>query len=72
MSTDATPPSNTPAGVHPTGICVVRSEPIDHHMLYTITTTFDILQASGQRRQRSSDIDEVLRIVARFLHESSP
>jgi hypothetical protein len=70
MSADATPAHDAARTVRPTGICVVRSEPIDHRRLYSITTSLDVLQASAQRSQRSSDIDEVLRIVARFLHES--
>lgn len=70
MSTDAARP-DAPV-TRPTGICVVRSEPIDHTRLYSVTTSLDVLQASGRRSYRSSDIDEVLRIVARFLHESSP
>jgi hypothetical protein len=44
---------------------------MDHRRVYSITVNLDVLQVSGQRRQHSSDIDEVLRIVARFLHESS-
>ena len=71
MSTDATPSSDKAPVSRPTGLCVVRSEPIDHQRLYSITTSLDVLQVSAQRQQRSSDIDEVLRIVARFLHESS-
>lgn len=70
MSADTTPAHETAQTVRPTGICVVRSEPTDHRRLYSITTSLDVLQASAQRSQRSSDIDEVLRIVARFLHES--
>ncbi len=70
MSTDATSVPEVPVA-RPTGICVVRSEPIDHTRLYSVTTSLDVLQTSARRSHRSSDIDEVLRIVARFLHESS-
>ena len=71
MSTDAASHREAPL-TRPTGICVVRSEPIDHSRLYSVTTSLDVLQASARRSHQSSDIDEVLRIVARFLHESSP
>lgn len=70
MSTDAEP-LPPEAVIRPTGICLVRSEPIDHTRLYSVTTSLDVLQTSARRSQRSTDIDEVLRIVARFLHESS-
>lgn len=71
MSTDSTPrPESTTD--RPTAFCSVRSEPIDHSRVYSVTTSLDVLQTSGLRRQQSTDIDEVLRIVARFLRESSP
>jgi hypothetical protein len=70
MSADDTSRPTGPV-VRPTGLCVVRSEPSNRHRLYSITTSLDVLQVSGQRRQRARDIDEVLRIVARFLHDSA-
>ncbi|NPC44597.1 hypothetical protein [Nocardioides sp. zg-1230] len=57
--------------LRPTGVLVVRSEPIDHARVYSVTVSLDILQVTAQRNLRSSDVNEVLRIVARFLNDSS-
>ena len=54
-----------------TGVLVVRSEPIDHARVYSVTVSLDVLQVTAQRNLRSSDVNEVLRIVARFLNDSS-
>ena len=55
----------------PTGVCVVRSLPIDHTRKYTVITNLDVEQESAKRIDTVYDIDEVLRLVVRFLYDSS-
>ncbi|RZU11347.1 hypothetical protein EV645_6513 [Kribbella rubisoli] len=71
MSDNADSQKHEPGQRRTTGVCVVRSEAFDHGRLYSITESLDVMQASAQRRHRSADVDEVLRIVARFLSDSS-
>lgn len=65
-SNSAGPGARRPGQV---GICVVRSEPIDHTRLYSVSVNLDVFDVSGQRTHRSSDISDVLRIVETFLRE---
>lgn len=53
-----------------TGICVIRTESQDHSPLFSVTTTPDVRNVSGQRRQHAGTAEEVLRMVGAFLRDS--
>ncbi len=55
----------------PIALCVVRSEAFGHARLYSVIVSLDVMGTSSRRRHRSTNVDEVLRIVADFLREST-
>ena len=55
----------------PVALCVVRSEPVGHARLYSVTISLDVLGTSRRQRHRSTSAEEVLRIVGDFLREST-
>lgn len=68
MSTKPTLPPLAPLA-RPTGICIIRSEPIDGKRYYSITAAMDVLKPTARRPQSAGGLDEALDIVARLLRE---
>lgn len=53
----------------PIALCVVRSEAFGDARLYSVIVSLDVMGTSRRRRHQSTNVDEVLRIVADFLRE---
>lgn len=63
-------PAGPPGGVrHPTGVCVIRAEPLsEHRALISITTSCDV-EAGNLKLSQTASRREALRLVADFLDD---